>query len=217
MYKNIYYRNNQTDTENSVKKKKKNKTTSLNRNFNQNHEDSVDVDYIVEIQKSLNYCICHQSFLLNNQLHKHLQTNYSHNKIADKAVTLKLMLLYLKLIISKSSIYIRFTVTNVFSLNDYKFWNWHYVMINAKLLFSATTDQFICLNTDCIMILIDRQFLKKQNFDIMICQMSSFIPVWELSTTIHNFDQYAKINIYFINMNRCTAVISWKIHIINDL
>ena len=132
MYKNIYYENNQMNTENPIKKKKKNKTTSSNRNLNQDYKDSVNVDHIAEIQKSLNCHTCHQSFLLNNQLHKHLQIDYSHNKMTDKVIASKLMLLHLKLIVSKSLIYIRFTVTNIFSLNDYRFWDWCYVMTNAN-------------------------------------------------------------------------------------
>ena len=43
------------------------------------------------------------------------------------------------------------------------------------------------------------------------------ISVQELNFTIHNSDEYIKVNIYLSKTNSHTAVILWEIYIVNDL
>ena len=67
------------------------------------------------------------------------------------------------------------------------------------------------------MILIDRQFLKKQAFCMKIHQMISSISVQDLDIIVHIFKQYAKMNIYFSEKDDWITIILWEIHIVNDL
>ena len=78
-------------------------------------------------------------------------------------------------------------------------------------------DKSICLDISCIMTLIDWKFLKKQALNTVIHHMSSLILVQELGATIHNSDQYTKIDIYLADLDGCTVIISWEIHIVNNL
>ena len=89
-------------------------------------------------------------------------------------------------------------------------------MTNTQLLFSIIK-QSICLDIDCIIILINKQFLLKQTFYTVTHHMSSFILVWKLNIIIHNSDQYIKIDIYLINVDDHTAVITQEIYIVDDL
>ena len=82
---------------------------------------------------------------------------------------------------------IKFTATNQFSSDSYEFWEWYYTTADVQLSFTAK-NQSICLNTDCIMTLIDWEFLKKQTSHTMISYMSSLISVQEWKATVHNYD-----------------------------
>lgn len=88
--------------------------------------------------------------------------------------------------------------------------------MNTQLSLNVTK-QSIYLNTDCIMILIDKQFLMKQTSHTVTHYMLLSILVWELNVIIHNSNQYTKINIYLTDIDSHTAVIICKIHIVNDL
>ena len=57
----------------------------------------------------------------------------------------------------------------------------------------------------------------KETLYTVIHQMISFISIWKLNIIVHNLNQYAKIDIYFTDIDKCTAVISREIYVVNDL
>ena len=65
------------------------------------------------------------------------------------------------------------------------------------------------------MAFIDRQFFKEQIYATTHCIISSIL-IWELDVTIHNFDEYAKIDIYLSEKDDCTVIILQKIHIVKN-
>lgn len=175
----------------------------------------------------------HISFLFSNKLHKHLCVNCYYSKFATSDNSRTMMKITSDLtnkktisesVIKKMSlsqfsliIYIKFIITNELS-SDYRFWDWHYVTVKTKLLFDFTkTTQSICLNTDCIITFINRQFLIEQVSQIMTHYMMLLIFVWEFRTTIHNSNWYIKIDIYLTNIDDCITVITHKTHIVNNL
>ena len=212
-YEKTYYGNNLTDTEKAIKKeKKKNLESSW---LNKNHNEIVNVSHVIKIH--LECCSCCQSFASNNQLHKHLCSDCDYKtmmKATPKSVS-KVIISSVLILFKTLSTYVKFNVTNWLSSDSYEFWEWCYATANAQLSFTAE-NQLICLDTDCIMTLINRQFLMKQTSHTVICCMSSSISVWELSITIHQLSQYIKISIYLLSKD-CTVIIEWEIHIIEDL
>ena len=115
-----------------------------------------------------------------------------------------------------SLIYVKFITTNELHSNDYEFWDWHYTITEAQLLTDAL-NQLICLNTECIMTLIDQKFLMKQASHMKIHLMTSFISVQELEVMIHQSAQYTKIDIFLPERDDCTAVTLWEIYIVEKL
>jgi len=99
---------------------------------------------------------------------------------------------------------------------DYDFQSWRYITILAKLMFTVK-EKSICLNTGCIMSLINRSFLKKQISDILIKWISLLIVIQELRTETHYCDEYTVLTIYLPDNNDQLTVIIKEMHIVNNL
>lgn len=218
MYENTYYdMNNLTvNNKNTAIEQKKNEITALNT-VNQSKKNLIDIKYIHELLQ-LKCCIYHTSFLFSNKLHKHLCISCHYSKMKTALNKNVLCVLITSTIINQlnsittltsASIYVKSNVTNQFSSDDYSFWDWCYVTVNAQLSFNAVK-QSICLNTECIMTFIDRQFLVNQAFYTATHCMTLFISVWELRTTIHNSYQYITVDIYLTDTDSCITVIIHK-------
>ncbi len=99
---------------------------------------------------------------------------------------------------------------------DYDFQSWRYITALAKLMLTAK-EKLICLNTGCIMSLINRSFLKKQISNILIKWISLFIVIQELRTKTHYYDEYTVLIIYLPDNNDQLAIIIKEMHIVNNL
>ncbi len=158
---------------------------------------------------------CCKTFLFNNKLHKHVHDGCNDKKLTKQKLSKAIQ--KAKSIKLPESTLIR-SIASLFpyvSIN-YGFWGWRYTTALAKLTLTIK-EELICLNTGCIMSLINRSFLKKQISDILIKWTSSLIVIQELRTETHCCDKYIILIIYLPDNNDQLAVIIKEMHIINNL
>ena len=226
VYKNAYYedvywqkqaeKNNSADTEDAVEKSMKKKLDTEN--------DTVNVNHIVKTKKCLLCCICHLKFSLNNHLHKHIQKGCIKLlkilvcekllKTSMKA-TSALMQTTLMIVTSQKLIYVRLTIMET-THNDYEFWEWCYATAEVWLICDGEISS-VCLNTECTMILVDWQFLKKKILNLAIQQTFLLITVCELSSNTHESSKFTVVDLYLSDEHRWIAVIFCEMHLINNL
>ena len=221
MYKNAYYEN-YLIIENIIIKENKNKIT-LQIN-NQQNKNSININHITELFK-LKCWTCHQFFQFNNKLHKYLWSDCHYYLMKTtlnlSKITNQLMIKTLSVSVQQTLtllnlfIYVKFIITNQFNSDEYRFQDWHYITAEARLS-STIINQSICLDTECIMTLIDRTFLIKQTSYIKTHHISSFISIWKLKFIVHSSDKYIKMNIYLSEINDHTVIMTQEIHIVND-
>ena len=102
---------------------------------------------------------------------------------------------------------------------DYEFREWEYARVFATLSFIIES-KHICLDTDVNIILVDREFFKRQTSNISIRTMTTSISIRDLDTAQHWFSDYVIIFIYFSNKKNEIVVkimITREIHLIDNL
>ena len=110
---------------------------------------------------------------------------------------------------------IKLNTINVIDKSGCDFHNWYYMMIFFEFRVS-TEDSFksICLDTKCIMSLINRVFLQKHLSEIIVMKTASKITVHKIGSWTHECQKYVCLSIYLSNkLNEKAAVV----HIVNNL
>ncbi len=74
-------------------------------------------------------------------------------------------------------------------------------------LTSEEKDELICLNTECIMSLVNKEFLMKQALKTTIKRMSSLIQIKGIEAETHQCEKYTNLAIYLSGDKIKTAVI----------
>ena len=78
----------------------------------------------------------------------------------------------------------------------------------------------VCFNIDCIMILIDKQFLKEFRLERLLKKFRIMIFVWKVGTKRYLTNDYLIINLYIkekIEKKSVVAHFRWEVHVMNDL
>ena len=104
---------------------------------------------------------------------------------------------------------------NVINKSGCDFHNWYYIMIFFE--FRASTEDFfksVCLDIKCIMSLINRVFLWKHLFKIIVIKTVSKITVCEIGSQTHKCQKYVCLNIYLSNKLNEKAVV---VHIMHNV
>lgn len=153
---------------------------------------------------------CHQEFPSNNQLHWHVQNSCTKPQLKATVVPYTFFKPATLL-----SVYIQLSATDTFT-NEYGFWEWRYATAQAQLTHDGDNN-LICLDTGCIMTLVNQQFLREQALNTVIWQMPSSITVCELGLNTHESDEYAIIDLYLSSKNEHIAIISHKAHLVDNL
>ena len=102
---------------------------------------------------------------------------------------------------------------------DYKFRKWKYVRVSTTLSFIIES-KHVCLDTNVNIILVDREFFKRQTSNISIRTMTISISIRDLDTAQHWFSDYVIIFIYFSSKKNEIVVkvmITREIHLIDNL
>jgi len=74
-------------------------------------------------------------------------------------------------------------------------------------LISEEKNELICLNTECIMSLVNKEFLMKQALKTTIKRMSSLIQIKGIEAETHQCEKYTNLAIYLSGDKIKTAVI----------
>ena len=99
------------------------------------------------------------------------------------------------------------------------FWKFHYVICRASLSLNAVSES-VCLNSDCIMIIDDWDWIKKHHFNLKIHQMKSSIMIREIETIRYLTNEFIILNIYIfrlINDKIEMIEIIMKVHLVCNL
>ena len=204
--------------------------------FNSNQKKSNFENAYVNISMILNVLCrtCKSSFSFNNAFHSHLRRN------KNCAFRLKFINISndesdLTKISSDQSIYLQSfkdnkTIISIIQFKvdfnqdidtEYEFKSWQFVTTELSLNLNAisTSD---CVNSKTEITLSDIDFFKKQTKNLVFIRiMIISITIRGLETNKHITDRYAMISMYFKEKdkqgNEIRAVITRKIHLINDL
>ena len=90
----------------------------------------------------------------------------------------------------------------------YRFKGWKYITANVQFAKDQQAQVHnVCLDTGCIMTLIDRDFLKEVTPDAIMKKMASPMSVRGVGPRKHSSIDYVTINLYFPRNKRCTAAV----------
>jgi hypothetical protein len=192
----------------------------LNYYNSQNQNDESETNFFTSTRVFI--CrICAKTFSFNNELHKHVRQNLCENfKIIDRhVVENKISNESTTNLITDISI-IESSVDSCKDIDtDFEFRDWIYVktMIN---LFIKNNEIQICLDTDCNVILVDRNFIKIHATHYIVRRMTTSLNVRELDINKHETSEYIIAFIYFkekITQKKVVRdVIERKIHLIDN-
>jgi len=171
-------------------------------------EDTLKVDEVVDVEHVTETHIlcwtCKQNFPSKNKLHLHLHVGCQKQLKIQKPESSK-----------NTSTFIKFTAKRK-DIKGYGFKGWRYATALTQLT-SKEKDELICLNTECIMSLVNKEFLMKQALKTTIKWMPSPIQVKGIGAEIHQCEKYANLAIYLSGDKTRTAVIEQEVHIVKDL
>ena len=105
---------------------------------------------------------------------------------------------------------------NIDTSCDYRDWNYVKITIALSKIATSKSDY---LNTKFDVILIDKIFWQKQNFDVFVRIMTTLLIVRDLSTNQYQIVDYVIVLMYFINEknDKSTKImIRWEMHLINN-
>ena len=83
-----------------------------------------------------------------------------------------------------------------------------------------SSSEFICLNSKCIMIISNCDWIKKHQSELKILHMKNSITVWSIELTRYLTDKYVILNFYISNlMNSQIKIIEiiTKVHLVHNL
>jgi len=171
-------------------------------------EDTLKVDKVVDVEHVTETRIlcrtCKQNFFSKNKLHLHLHAGCQKQLKIQKPESLK-----------NTSTFIKFTAKRE-DIKDYRFRGWRYATALTQLT-SEEKNELICLNTECTMSLVNREFLMKQALKTTIKWMPLSIHVKGIEAGTHQCEEYANLVIYLSGNKIRTAVIEQEVHIVKDL
>jgi len=171
-------------------------------------EGTSEVDKVVDVEHVTETHIlcrtCKQNFLSKNKLHLHLHAECQKQPKIQKPEPSK-----------NTSTFIKFTAKRE-DTKGYGFRGWRYATALTQLT-SEEKDEPICLNTECTMSLVNREFLMKQALKTTIKRMLSSIQVKGIKVRTHQCEEYMNLAIYLSDNKTRTAVIEQEVHIVKDL
>ena len=130
----------------------------------------INIFYVQITIISIYIChICKITFQFNNKLHQHVQSIHRKFKTQQPVQTILSLESEFKLMtISVSDAQIRIYIINIIKLNaadiidksECNFHNWHYMTMFFQFSSKFNEDfvESVCLNTECIMLLINQDF-----------------------------------------------------------
>ena len=124
------------------------------------------------------YHECKTSFISHNKLHDHIYTECKSSVQSSSSSVFKN---------SKSTI-IKSVIKSK-KLFKYSFKKWHYITIRLYLTNSAKIDES-CLDSDCLIILINQKFLKIQNKKTVILIKTTSILIRDFDQNKHNVTKF---------------------------
>ena len=204
--KNVFIAREQEECDNTIFMSN---TTSVKKEFEEISQNFfVDCSIFMNISHKCRQC--EVSCLSNNKLHKHLKMcRKQHTQIAmiECQDSSKVILSNVKII-------------NSINYIEVDLRRWHYFMI--KIIIALNILDFFCLNTNCDMFMIDRNYLCK-----MISKYKSKIRITDSSTKVRNieasvivFSEFIILNMNiskFLHERLITERITENFHIVEDL
>ena len=98
------------------------------------------------------------------------------------------------------------------------FKGWKYTTANVQFNKDQQAQvRNICLDTRCIMILLDRDFLKEVVPDAVMKKMTSLVSIKSIGHRKHSSVNYTIMDLYFQGNNCCTATIHQEVNVVNSL
>ena len=173
----------------------------------------------------INAYSCHlykTAFKLNNKLHCYVHTIHSKIKRIKLTVLSPKSELKLAVVTSFSSLSVNVVESDTFNTvgeNECEFQNWHYMMIFFQFSVKGSTKS-ACLNTECTMFLVDRQFLCQCLSNLFIQWSVAKIIVQDIDNKTYECQKYVHLNLYLSGVLAETMSlmhIIWNIYLINNL
>ncbi len=175
-------------------------------------------DYHIEIEicnqdKSYQCRNCKKKFSFNNKLHQHVREC---RKI-QKERTFDVETFHIEF--TSDRIIISAAESNIFK--DLTFRSWHFVIFFVRIFKNESLDE-LCANTNCIMFLMNRAYLKQILSDVKIHHIKDVITVRDIKTITHNCFEYVNLKLFIFETLRVVtfkriAKLTRHAHIVNNL
>ena len=122
--------------------------------------------------------------------------------------------LFVKSFFEESQFIVSFTFSS-FQSKGYGFRGWKYASCNVVLV-KQNKLQSACINSKCMMSLINRKFLKANAFDVEIQKMNSLITIKRINIVTHQIDEYVNIDFYLFTSINKVAHLKREFYFVND-
>ncbi len=157
---------------------------------------------------------CRTKFVSNNKLHKHVR------ECRKKLKSIIIEFFHLDENIQKTNRIIVFkTKSNL--IKNLIFRSWHFATF-ATRIFKKDSLNELCADSECIMSLINRFYLKQTVFNVKIHNTDESITIRDIEIAIHNCFEYVKLKLYildtlkFSNVKKIVKLTRYA-HIVNNL
>jgi hypothetical protein len=211
---------NESDKKNEDSYKNEIESKSFNSHDNQKYNYFLnEKDYHINIdiiqRKLIFQCRkCRTKFVSNNKLHKHVR------ECRKKSKSIIVEFFHFDEDIQETNRIIVFKTKSDF-IKDLVFRSWHFATF-ATRIFKKDSLNELCADSECIMSLIDKSYLKQIVFNVKIHNIDESITVRDIEIAIHNCFEYVKLKLYisdtlkFSNVKEIVKLTRYA-HIVNNL
>ncbi len=169
----------------------------------------IDTELITQKIFKIHKCRkCKKNFASNNKLHQHVrECRQKSRKEILSIETFHIDETHVNRIIISST---KFDLTK-----NLVFRSWHFVTFLDRISKNASLNE-LCVDTDCIMSLIDRAYLQKFLSSTKILHTDDFISVRDIDIVIHNCSEYVHLKL-FISESFEIVKLTRQAHIVDNL
>jgi hypothetical protein len=206
---------NENNKKNEISYQVKNNSELFSSNqkysyFLNENEYHIDIEVI---QNKINVFKCRRcktKFLFNNKLHRHVR-ECRRSIFVESLESHQIDAFHID---DLSERIIVFT-TKSDLIRDLIFRFWHFVIFFARL-FSDESLNELCADSDCIMSLIDRIYLRKTLLSVKIFHTDSSVTIRNIEIVTHNCFEYVHLKVFILESKRI-AKLNRQAHVVDNL
>ncbi len=179
--------------------------------FLNENEYHIDTEMINQNNSKTHQCRkCKKEFSFNNKLHRHI---HECRKKRKKKSCTTIESFHLTNTYKSNQIIVFKTKPNLFKSLTFR--SWHFAIFFARIFRNESLNE-LCADSDCIMSLIDRDYLVQVLLTAKILHFGGSVTIRDIETVTHDCFEYVHLNL-FISGFKEIVKLSRQTHVVDNL